>query len=108
MLLRRQKGLCLISPWMNRGRVVMMKVVVYGAEWCPDCVRSKAFLDRHKIAYTYVDIDKNSKMADRVVELNERLGNGPIRRIPTIVIGTRKVLSEPSDKELADALGITG
>ncbi len=84
-----------------------MKIVVYGAGWCPDCVRSKAFLDRHKIAYTYVDIDRNPKMADKVVGLNERLGNGPVRRIPTIVIGARTVLSEPSDKELAEALGIS-
>lgn len=86
----------------------MAKIIIYGAEWCPDCVRSKAFLDRHNIAYTYIDIDKDPKMADKVVELNERLGNGPVRRIPTLVIGSKKVLSEPSDRELAEALGITG
>lgn len=84
----------------------MVKIVVYGAEWCPDCVRSKAFLDRHKISYTYINIDENPKMADKVVELNEKLGNGPIKKIPTIVVDAKKVLSEPSDRELAEALGI--
>ncbi len=84
-----------------------MKIVMYGADWCPDCIRSKRFLDEHKIKYDYLEIDKDPKLADKVVELNEKLGKGPYRSIPTIVIDDKKILSEPSNEELAKALNIT-
>ena len=84
-----------------------MKLVVYGADWCPDCVRSKRFLDEHKVKYEYIEIDKDPGLAEKVVELNEKLGKGPYRSIPTIVIDNKKILSEPSNEELAKAVGIS-
>ena len=84
----------------------MASILLYGAEWCPDCVRSKAFLDRRRMRYTYIDIEKTPEAADEVVRLNERAGRGPVRRIPVIVIDGKTILSEPSDRELASALGI--
>ena len=35
----------------------MSDITVYGAPWCPDCRRSKKFLDEHRVPYEYVDID---------------------------------------------------
>ena len=84
-----------------------MKIVVYGADWCPDCIRSKRFLDEHKLKYEYIEIDKDPRLADKVVELNEKLGKGPYRSIPTIVIDDKTILSEPGNQELANALNIT-
>ena len=84
----------------------MASILLYGAGWCPDCVRSKAFLDRRRMRYTYIDIEKAPEAADEVVRLNERAGRGPVRRIPVIVIDGKTILSEPSDRELASALGI--
>jgi len=79
---------------------VDQKIIVYGAEWCADCHRSKRLLDDHKIAYDYFDIDLN---ADKKAELLSLTGGKNI--IPTIVIGD-KVLLEPSNDELLDLLNL--
>ncbi len=83
----------------------MTKIVVYGADWCPDCVRSKRLLDEHSVDYEYKDIQTDPDMAQEVIDLNIGAGFGPKRRIPTIVIDAA-VLSVPSNDELAAALGI--
>ncbi|NNM97937.1 MAG: FAD-dependent oxidoreductase [Candidatus Dormibacteraeota bacterium] len=79
----------------------MADLTVYGASWCPDCHRSKAFLSAHRIAFDWVDIDQD-KAGLAVVE---RLQNGG-RTIPTIVFPDGSQLFEPSDEELANKLGI--
>ena len=33
----------------------MAELKVYGAPWCPDCRRSKAFLSEHRIDYDRID-----------------------------------------------------
>ena len=83
-----------------------MKIVLYGADWCPDCIRSKRFLAEHKIEYEFKDLQKDPSLAEKVVELNVKLGNGPNRSIPTIVIDDKQILVEPSNAELGEALGI--
>jgi mycoredoxin len=83
----------------------MEKVVMYGANWCGDCVRSKRLLHEHGIDFEYLDIVAQPELADEVVAHNIRLGLGPKRRIPVILVGD-KVLSEPTNDELAVALGI--
>ncbi len=74
---------------------------VYGALWCPDCRRSKAFLSQHRIKYQWIDIDQD---ADALAYV-EALQQGG-RTIPTVLLPDGKVLLEPSDAELAQALGI--
>lgn len=77
------------------------EVSVYGAPWCPDCKRSKAFLAAHRIDYRWVDIDQDSAGREYV----ERIQGGG-RTIPTIVFDDGSYLLEPSDEELARRLGI--
>ena len=36
------------------------RILMFGAEWCRDCRRSKALLDREGVAYDYVDLDLRS------------------------------------------------
>jgi len=83
----------------------MKTVVVYGADWCPDCVRSKRFLQERGIEFEWYDIQAHHELADIVVEYNIQTGHGPKRRIPLILVG-EKILSEPSNDELGCALGI--
>jgi len=83
-----------------------MKIVMYGADWCPDCIRSKRFLEEHNLEYEYKDIAKDPSLGDKVIELNVKLGNGPNRSIPTIIIDDKTILSEPSNEELVNALNI--
>lgn len=77
------------------------KIIFYGATWCPDCRRSKQFLDDKGIAYEYINIEEVPGAAAEV----EKINNG-FQSIPTIVLPNGKVLVEPSNNELILALGL--
>jgi thioredoxin reductase (NADPH) len=77
-------------------------LTVYGALWCPDCRRSKAFLDDRGIEYSWVDVDADEAASDEV----KRLNGGP-RIIPTIVKVSGEFVAEPSNQTLASFLGLT-
>ena len=71
----------------------------YGAPWCPDCKRSKQFLNEHRILYEWHDISQDETAREYVQEVN----NGK-QIIPTIVLSDGSILVEPSNAELADKL----
>ena len=77
------------------------KIIMYSTDWCPDCRRSKRFLDEHGIDYEYVNIEKVPDAEQIVRELNN--GN---RSVPTIVFPDGSILVEPSNTQLAEKLGI--
>ena len=83
-----------------------MKVVLYGADWCGDCVRSKRFLRENNVDFEELNIVQQPELAAQVVDFNIKAGHGPKRRIPVILVG-EKILSEPSNDELAAALGLS-
>lgn len=70
-------------------------LVVYGADWCSDCVRSKQFLDEHNIPYTYIDVEHDPTARQFVLDRN-----GGKQIIPTIVFPDGSILVEPSNGEL--------
>ena len=74
---------------------------VYGAMWCGDCKRSRAFLDSRQIGYDYVDIDTVPGAADEVSKINDGY-----KSIPTIIFSDGNVLVEPSNSQLAEKLGL--
>ncbi len=76
-------------------------ITVYGAYWCPDCHRSKTFLGEHQIPYNWVDIEQEAEGERFVLEANDGR-----RRIPTIVVGDGEILTNPSNAELAERLGL--
>lgn len=73
----------------------------YGASWCADCRRARAFLDHHRVPYTWVDLEEHPEAQ----EIVERYNDGK-RIIPTILLGDGSVLVEPSNAELAAKLGL--
>ena len=77
------------------------RIILYGADWCPDCRKSKSFLDDNKINYQFIDIDKNEWSIPIITKIN----NGK-RKIPTIIINDDIVLVEPENEELRVALKI--
>lgn len=77
------------------------KVTMYTTTWCGDCRRSKRLLDRHGVPYDEINIENTPGAVQEVVRLAR--GN---RSVPTIVIEDGPVLIEPSDRELAHALGL--
>ncbi|MFK7949315.1 MAG: FAD-dependent oxidoreductase [Saprospiraceae bacterium] len=76
------------------------RVILYGADWCPDCRKSKAFLNDNKVNYQFIDIDKNEWSIPIITKIN----NGK-RKIPTILIND-KILVEPENEELRQALNL--
>ncbi len=78
------------------------QIVIYGAEWCPDCKRSKAFLAEQRIAFRYVDLEKHPDANDVVLDLNHGK-----QIIPTIVFPDGSHVAEPTNEELAEKLGLS-
>ena len=79
----------------------MDKIVIYGASWCPDCRRAKKFLGDQRTPYVWHDLETEPELATEVQARND--GNNVI---PTIVFPDGSHLSEPSNEELAEKLGI--
>jgi glutaredoxin-like protein len=77
------------------------EIIFYGTKWCPDCKRSKKFLDQRGIEYRYVDINRDREARAYIQEVNN--GN---RSVPTIVFLDGGILVEPSNEELAKKLGL--
>ena len=58
-----------------------MKIKVYGADWCSDCVTAKRFLDSKGVEFEYIDITDNQQ----AIGLVEKINNGR-RVIPTLIV----------------------
>ncbi|MFN8401097.1 MAG: glutaredoxin domain-containing protein [Anaerolineales bacterium] len=76
-------------------------IIVYGADWCPDCRRSKSFLKEKNISFTWIDVDQ-----DQAAEALVREKNNGNRVIPTIIFEDGSFLSEPSNEDLANKIGV--
>ena len=58
-----------------------MNIKVYGADWCPDCVNTKNFLNSKGVEFEYIDITDN----EQAIALVEQINNGR-RVIPTLMV----------------------
>jgi mycoredoxin len=77
------------------------EIVVYGTTWCYDSKRARKLMDDNNIIYRFIDIDKDPQARKFVEETN----NG-FRSVPTIIFPDKSILVEPSNRELAQKLGI--
>ncbi|MEM9527209.1 MAG: FAD-dependent oxidoreductase [Bacteroidota bacterium] len=73
---------------------------LYGADWCPDCRRAKAYLKENGIEFDFVDVDLDAE----ATALVEKINNGK-RIIPTITL-LGNSYTNPDNGELASLLGI--
>ena len=78
------------------------KIIIYGADWCGDCIRARRFLNQFNIQYHWINIDRDEIGEEYVLKLNKGM-----RSIPTIVFEDGSILVEPSNLKLAQKLGIT-
>ena len=74
------------------------RITMYGADWCRDCRRSKALLDRRGIQYDYIDLEVVADGADRAKAISDRT------QIPVVVFPDGTHFTEPTDAELAGKL----
>ncbi|MBG6054136.1 glutaredoxin [Salinibacterium sp. CAN_S4] len=77
-------------------------ITLFGADWCGDCIRSKALLDAHSVDYTYVDLVATPEQADAALAISGRT-NIPVITFPD---GSHQV--EPSNPELESKLRSLG
>jgi glutaredoxin len=75
------------------------QVLLFGADWCADCRRTKAWLRRNEIPYTEYDTDADDATRSRATELA-----GGRTNIPVVVTPEGTVLVEPTSVELASKL----
>jgi len=75
-----------------------MKIKIYGADWCSDCMNAKNFLTSKGIEFEYIIITNNLEAIAYV----EKINNGK-RVIPTIEIN-EKTFSNPGINELMKIL----
>lgn len=72
-------------------------ITVYATSGCPDCRRSKKWLEDNQVPFNYFDIDHSNALADLVRQLN----NG-YRSVPTILFPNGDILVEPTNEVLAE------
>lgn len=75
-------------------------VRMYGADWCGDCRRAKTWLREQGVAFTEIDVEHDEAARNEAIRLA-----GGRKNIPVIVVPGGAVLVEPTNAELAAALG---
>ncbi len=80
----------------------MSQVRYFGADWCPDCRRSKALLNSFNVEFEENDVEQSKDLADEAEKLSGR------KNIPVIAFEDGEVLVEPSDRHLHTALVLRG
>jgi thioredoxin reductase (NADPH) len=44
----------------------MTDIILYGADWCPDCRRAKTYLTENNIDFTFIDVDLDKEATAKV------------------------------------------
>ncbi len=77
------------------------KITVYGTIWCGDCRRARRFFDQNQIEYRLINIEEDKEGEQFVIKTNRGM-----RSVPTIVFEDGSILVEPSNRALAEKLGL--
>lgn len=80
----------------------MSTVRYFGADWCPDCRRTKNLLNKFKVEFEDNNVEDSKEIADLAEQLSGR------KNIPVIAFDDGEVLVEPSDRHLHTALALRG
>ncbi len=76
------------------------QLTLFGADWCPDCRRAKAYLSDNGVNFEFIDVDQHDWATDKVEEIN----NGK-RIIPTILLNNTPY-TNPDNAKLKELLNI--
>jgi len=52
----------------------MAKVKVYSTQFCPYCVSLKQFLKKHNVDFEDIDVTKDKKLQDEMIEKSGQMG----------------------------------
>ncbi|MBU6245188.1 MAG: NrdH-redoxin [Actinomycetales bacterium] len=71
-----------------------MTILMYGADWCGDCRRTKRQLDELGLDYSYLDVEHDDALRDAAVSISGA------QSIPVVVFPDGTHLVEPSNPAL--------
>ena len=77
----------------------MTPIRVFGADWCGDCIRAKKVLTRAGADFQWIDVEVQAGAAAEAWKLADGRHNIPVIQLPD-----GRILVEPSDQELEQAL----
>jgi mycoredoxin len=80
----------------------MSEIILYTANWCGDCRRTKRFLNERGVPFSEVNIDEDVEAEELVLRVNDGL-----RKVPTIQVDDRYFACSPFDPyQLSEELKI--
>ena len=85
-------------------KLTRMTITMYGADWCGDCVRAKKFFADNYVDYLWIDLEKDENKQFGEAEVLRR--NNGKKSIPVIVFDDDSHLTEPTNAQLAEKLGL--
>ncbi|QFG25046.1 mycoredoxin [Actinomadura sp. WMMB 499] len=83
------------TPTADRAEVPAGQLTMYTTTWCGFCRRLKSQLARDGIEMVEIDIERDPKAAEFVMSVN-----GGNQTVPTVLVGDKVVLTNPSAKEV--------
>lgn len=81
----------------NHYSITPSQIVMYSTQYCPDCLRAKAFFETNNIPYIRVLLEGNHEATEFVMRMN----NG-FKSVPTIIFPDGSILVEPSWQQLKE------
>ena len=64
-----------------------MIVKMYSTEWCHFCKEAKKFFNEHNIKFTEIDVGKDHKAAEEMIEKSGQMGVPVIEINDEIIVG---------------------
>ena len=73
---------------------------IFGAGWCPDCMRAKRVFGELGVGYEWIDLEAAPERADEAEAISGR------KNIPVVVFPDGSHLVEPSDDAVREKLSL--
>lgn len=77
-------------------------IEVYGANWCGDCIRAKAALNKYGVDFIWHDIETEEGAAEKAVEISGQ------KHIPVVTFTDNTFMVEPSATQIKSKLETLG
>ena len=77
---------------------------LYTLSTCIWCRKTKAFLNSHNVAYSYVDVDRLSPEEQEIISGEQRQYN-PSESFPTIIVGDDLYIIGYDEEKLKELVG---
>lgn len=84
-----------VSPNAAHATEAPETITMYGADWCGDCLRAKAYFAEHEIIYDVVDLTEHEAGNDVVLARTN-----DAHKIPVIIFPDNSHLIEPTNADL--------